>query len=221
MFLKLIRRNSAVLCEGVVIIELLRNAVAGVNIIPTVLLGLVLIYWVTVILGLFDIDFFDFESISEWEVISGLFVFLNTAELPFMLFFSILTINFWVLSMFMYYLPINPEGIINGLLLMGAFALSMILTKYETMPLRGFFKTAASEVDADRPIVYEFCTLRCELTSGRLGQAEIEREGAQTVINVMPEKVSDVFKKREVAIVTRKDKEKNVYYIIKFRGESK
>ena len=33
--------------------ELINNSVKGVNIIPTVLLGLVLLYWITVIIGVF------------------------------------------------------------------------------------------------------------------------------------------------------------------------
>ena len=41
--------------------ELFENAVTGVNIIPTVLLGLIIIYWITVILGALDIDFLDID----------------------------------------------------------------------------------------------------------------------------------------------------------------
>ena len=51
--------------------ELINNAFTGVNIIPTVLLMLVLIYWLTVILGIIDIDFFDFDIDFDIAIIAA------------------------------------------------------------------------------------------------------------------------------------------------------
>lgn len=207
--------------KGVIIIELIRNAVTGANLIPTTLLGLVLLYWMIVIMGLFDFSFLDFdfdfdlEGAEGSDILSGIFVFLNVAELPLMLFLSILILNFWILSMLMYYLPIASGGLINGLLLIPAFILSMFLTKYETTPLKGIFKASNSQDDRAKKILHELCTLRGAIENGRLGQAELMIDGPSIVINVKPETEGETFNKGEVAFIWSKDSEKNVYYIRK------
>ena len=71
--------------------ELLNNALTGVNIIPTILLGFVLFYWLTVIIGVIDFDLFDIDG--DFDVDTGgdigpfhaFLAFLNLADLPFML----------------------------------------------------------------------------------------------------------------------------------------
>lgn len=53
--------------------ELIRFAFAGVNIIPTLLLILIQLYWIIVSLGFFDLDFLDIEvDLEGAEGISGL-----------------------------------------------------------------------------------------------------------------------------------------------------
>lgn len=211
---------------GGVVIELLRHAITGANIIPTVMLGIVLIYWLTVTLGVVDFSFLDFDfdldfdGVEDLGFFSGLFVFLNVAELPFMLFFSVLILNFWILSMLMFYLPITAGGLIALLLLLPLFILSMFLTKYETSPLKGMFKGSNSQGAKATRIVHGLCTLRCDITDGKMGQAEVDREGAAIVINVKPDTVGDSFKKGETAFVASKETQTNIYYIIKLKGVS-
>lgn len=184
-----------------------------------------MLYWIIAIIGVLDLDFLDFEfdGLEQSDVLSALFVFLNVAELPFMLFFSILTLNFWVLSMLLYYLPLVTGGLLNGLLLIPILVISMFLTKYETLPLKGIFKTSNQHDERMIPIVHGLCTLRCSINGGRLGQAEVEVEGEATsiIINVKSDSVEDTFEKGEVAFIGSKDTDKNMYYIIKLRGVEK
>ncbi len=202
--------------------ELLKNAVTGVNIIPTVLLGLVLLYWITVIIGALDFDFLDFDIDLDGVDNSGPFyailAFLNVAELPFMLVFSILMLIFWIIAMFMYLLPIIVAGgLLNGVLLIPAMVISMAITKYVTNPLKGIFRYSNVQYNSGNGVTEHLCTLMCDVNNGRLGQAKIKRDGASIVINVKSEFDEESFDKDEVAFVSRQDTNKNVYYIIKIK----
>jgi hypothetical protein len=198
--------------------ELIKNALAGVNIIPTVILGLVLFYWITVIIGVIDLDLLDFEFDvdSDAEVFQGILVFLNLREIPFMVFFSILSLVFWILSMMLYRLPIEPGGFTNGLILIPTLIISLLITKVVTNPLKELFKSDYEEgIAQDGGVIGQLVTLISTIKDGRLGQGEIERDGASLLINVKAEKEEEAFDKNEVAYVYRKDDDKNIYYIIK------
>lgn len=200
-------------------LELFVDAVTGYNLIPTVLLGLVLLYWFIAIIGAFDFDFFDFDldlDGADAGPFYAILAFLHVAELPFMLVFSVLILIFWMITMIMYYyIPLG--GLIGGLLLIAYLIISVILTKYVTLPLRGLFRYSNMQDDRGNQVVEQLCTLMCQVTGNRLGQAEIERDGASIVINVKSEYDNEAFEKNEVAYVSRKDTEKNVYYIVKIK----
>lgn len=198
--------------------ELIKNALTGVNIIPTVILGLVLLYWITVIIGVIEFDLldFDFDVDMDSEVFQGLLVFLNLKEIPFMVVMSILSLVFWILSMMLYRLPIEPGGFINGLILIPILIISLLITKVATNPLKKLFKRNYEEgIDHDGVVIGQLVTLVSSIKDGRLGQGEILRDGASLLINVKAEKEEETFDKNEVAYVYRKDDDRNIYYIIK------
>lgn len=204
--------------KEVVITELLKYAVTGVNIIPTVLLGLVVLYWIIAIIGALDFDFLDFdlEGVDNSGPFYAILAFLNVAELPFMLVLSIWILNFWIVAMLMYYLPITAGGLVNGILLIPAMVISMFITKYETIPLKGIFKYSNMQDNRGNQVIKQLCILMCDVKKGRIGQAEIKKDGASIVINIKSEVDEESFHKDEIAFVTRKDTNKNLYYIVKF-----
>ena len=193
--------------------ELFNNALTGVNIIPTILLGFVLFYWITVIIGVIDFDLFDIDIDGDFDVDAGgdigpfhaFLAFLNLADLPFMLIFSVIILVFWIIAMFIFLLPITPGGLINGLLLIPAFIVSVLIAKIITNPLKKVFKRVyEEEVYQEEPIVGQIVILTCELKGGRLGQGEIKREGASILINVKQYDDEETFEKGEEAYVTKK-----------------
>lgn len=207
--------------------ELFKNAFTGGNIIPTVLLILVVLYWLIAILGAIDFDILDFDIDLDLDLPGGegpfyaLLAFLKVGELPFMFVISIIVLNFWIIAMLMYYLPIPVGGRLNTLLLIPAFILSVFITKIVTYPLRIVFRHTNLEEDSDDPgiiIVGQLCRLKCPVENGRLGQAEIERDGAPVIINVKSEYEGVNFRKEEIAFVFRKDMDKDLYYIVKNEG---
>lgn len=208
--------------KKVIMSELFKNAITGGNIIPTVLLILVVLYWIIVIIGVLDFDFFDFDLDLNAGDAAGPFyailAFLKVGELPFMFVFSILILNFWIIAMLMYYLPIAPGGAVNTVLLLPAMILSTFITKFEFLPFKGILKKSSMHENTEDEVIRQLCILKCDVNSERLGQAEVERDGASLVINVKPEFEEESFHKDEVACVFRKDDNKNIYYIVKVEG---
>ena len=202
--------------------ELIENAFTGVNIIPTVLLILSLIYWLTVIIGIIDLDFFDFDLNidgdlgNSMEGFQSILAFFNLKEIPIMVLASLISLVFWILSMFVQVLPIPVGGLINGLLLIPLFIVSLFVAKIITIPLKGIFKQSYNELpQIEEEVVGRLVNVLCDIKDGRLGQAEIERDGANILVNVKAEFKEDDFYKNEEAYVSKKDAYKNVYYIVK------
>lgn len=199
--------------------ELFEYALTGVNLIPTILLGLVLVYWITVIIGLIDFDFldidFDLDGIDDLDGFEALLGFLNLKDMPVMIVVSILSLVFWVISMFLHFLPIPPGGFLNGLCLIPAFIVSLFLTKVITNPLKGIFRNSHAEAETQKDaIIGQYVTMTCDMEGHRLGQAEVNRDGASILINVQSEIEGETFKKQEMVYVMRKDA-RDVYYVIK------
>lgn len=205
--------------------ELINNALNGINIIPTVLLCLVLLYWINVIIGLIDLDLLDFDidvDLDAGNDLSGfyaLLAFLNVKELPFMLVFSVIVLNFWVLSMLIYLLPIVQGGFLNVLLMIGAIFISLLITKIVTTPLKGLFKKVHKEEESqmEEAVLGHMAVLLCDIKDDRLGQAEIKRDGASILINVKAEDEKDSFNKGEEVFIIKKDGEKDLYYVMKIK----
>lgn len=190
-------------------------AFTGFNAIPSVLLGLVVVYWLTVIIGLLDMDFLDFDLDAPEDAggfFQNLLVFMNLAEVPFMLVFSLLTLNFWVLTMLAALLPIPVGGWITGALFIPILALAMSLTKLMTHPLKKVFSVSEQAHDKKLLVMGNQCTLLSDVSPGRLGQAEILMEGAPVLIQVRTEGDA-LFLKGDKALVVGQDAEKDVYFI--------
>ena len=185
------------------------------------LLLLIQIYWVTVLLGFLDFEFLDFdidlESAEGIGALNAIALFINYGNVPFGLVLSLLVLNFWILSMLTYYLPIEPGGLMNALLLVPALIGSLVLTKFEVSPLKNKYFEQSEKNDIAHKIMGKVCKLKCDLEYGPLGQAEIDQDGTSFVINVKAEFNDESFKKNELAIVFKKDDEKEVYYIAKAR----
>lgn len=202
--------------------ELFKNAITGGNLIPTVLLILVTLYWIIVIIGVLDLDFLevDLDAGDAAGPFYAILAFLKVGDVPFMLVFSILSLNFWIIAMLMHYLPIAPGGVVNTVLLLPAMILSIFITKFECVPLKAIFKNSSmlDNADNEEVVIRRLCKVKCDVSSERFGQAEIERDGASLVINVKPEFEEETFRKDEIACVFRKDSDKDLYYIVKVEG---
>ena len=221
----------------------------------TVLLIVVLLYWVTVILGVLDLEFLDLDlnadldadldidadidldtdmdldadmdgGSADIQTSGGLFFgflrFIHIGDVPFMIIFSSLVLVMWVCSILSrHYL--SGSGWLWGLaLFVGSFVLSMIATKFLTWPIRNLFSRLNKDHGEAIKPVGKICTVVMDVSGDRLGQAELETDGAPLLLNVKAWKDS-VLKKGELGVIIQYEKNENLYMVKPFgiKGETK
>ena len=206
--------------------ELIQAAFSPVNLVLTVLLILVVLYWLMVILGALDVDLFDIDldadidadadadvDIADGGFLRGLLLFFYIGEIPIMILVSILVLSMWSISVIANY-RLNPSGsMLIGLpILAGNFVASLFVCKVFFMPFRKFFKALSKDANASRPVIGRICTITTTEVSKKMGQAEMSSKGAPILINVVAEG-DHVFHKGDEAVVTGKNSENGVYTI--------
>ncbi|QDT96010.1 hypothetical protein [Gimesia aquarii] len=204
--------------------ELIQASMNWPTLPATVLLGLCLLYWLSVILGFMDFDFLDFDLDVEIgtegaSVLDFGFIgirFLNIGEVPVMLWLSIFSLSMWMLSInfdsdvkiqdFMDYLPLALRNI----------GISLVVTKLITQPLRGYFKfTPPNEVET---LLGKTCHVTSSTVSEQFGQGEMEAEGAPLKLHIRSE--DKTIHKGDLVRLTDYNSEKQFFYVVKVNQES-
>ena len=209
--------------------ELLDVAFMPVNLVFTVLLGLVLVYWIMVILGAMDFDFLDIDFDTDTDVdmdadtdmdiqgggvLRGFLEFFYVGEIPVMVLVSVFALCIWVISVLgNYYL--NPTGsvILSLPILAGNLIVSCFLVKIMAVPLRKLFKSFDTDPNATLNVMGRICRIvTTEVTNARMGQGEIKGKGAPVLLNVMAED-DHVFHKDDEALIVGQNKQTGIYLI--------
>jgi hypothetical protein len=175
---------------------LLEATVWGGNIIPTILLVFVMIYWLTVVIGFTDLDAFDIDIDIETDVNSDMSVgwfnhvlyFFNLGQVPLMLFLSFLALPMWLLAIAATDF-LNLESItLSFTLLLPNFVLSLFIAKILTQPFVTLFDKLEASAEDNMQIVGKVCTIVINASEDRLGQARLEERGSVLVLNVRTRK---------------------------------
>lgn len=196
-------------------IELWNVAVAPVNLVFTVLLAIILLYWGLVGLGCFDLHLFDAQADVDTDD-GGIFDFINIGEVPTMLVVSALVFSMWltVITTSFYFNPHGSWGF-AFLLWIPCFIGSVFLTKVLTAPLRKFFKRLEEQVEAAS---VKMIGMVCEVTSltvdEAFGTARIETGAAPLLLNIRAAGAEEL-KKGDRALVIAEDTEKRIFKVIR------
>lgn len=199
-------------------------AFASVNLPFTVLLVLVLLYWVTVMLGILDIDALDVDLGAESDVEAdadltgssiGMSVlkFFYVGEMPLMVLLSIFSLSAWVISVLgNHYL--NPGlGLVMGLaLLVPNLIGSALLVKVVGKPFSKLFIMLNKDLKADMKMVGLPCVVTTSKVDEKFGQAKVETETSPILFNAITRN-REVLKKGDAAVILEHIKEKNIYII--------
>lgn len=216
--------------------EVLHFAFSGAMLPLTILLLVVVGYWLLVILGVLDIDLFDVDLDVDADVdidvelevdvdadvdadVAGgglggmqrVLAFLNLGIVPFMVVFSLFLLCLWLGAMLgLRFLGNATLGYQIGLWT-GIVVLSLLVTKILTMPLRAIFLRLNAEESVQ--IIGKECYVRAGASHERLGQAEVTTGGAPLLLNVKTIDVGDVVRSGDHALVIAKS-EDGSYYLI-------
>ncbi|WP_143080242.1 hypothetical protein [Hymenobacter arizonensis] len=209
--------------------ELLQAAVLPPNLLPTSLLVFVLLYWLTVVVGLLDMKTVDldisdhghphFDSDAPHEGmgtswLNGALAFFNLGRIPLMIFLSFVFLPMWVGSILLNYYTGNtslPLGLAFSLPL---FVGSLFVAKFLTLPFVKLFTAMEKDHDAGAVVIGKVCTVLLPATAEHLGQASVRIDGAPLMLNVRSTKAP--LGKGETALVIDFDAARKCYLIEPF-----
>ncbi len=204
--------------------EFLQSCFEWPTLPSSVLMVICMLYWLSVILGLMDIDLLDLDLDFDISAESPSFLdfgfiglkYLNLGDVPVMLWMSIFSLSMWTLSVnfdvkveihsMRDYLPIAARNI----------GISLVLVKLLTQPLKGMFKfTPPNEVET---LLGKTCQVTSSSVTGQFGQAELEAEGAPLKLHIRSE--DNTIQKGDLVQLTDFNTEQQVFYVVKINQES-
>lgn len=185
----------------------------------TVLLVLILLYWLLLIIGAVDLELFDSlvpdmepDMIEEGGSLFGpLLHWLGIGSVPVMILLSFFIFFGWALSLIAN-TAFNPAGTATiGLLLLPLnFMISLFLAGLIARPFGRLFKP-----ETHQRILYSIGVATTSRVTADFGQVEIPARGAPIVINARTTGET-VLHKGDKVIVYDKDDEKGIYYVEKY-----
>jgi len=202
------------------LLELLSGYPTGIY---TILIGVLLVFWLFAILGALDIDILSFDADLDFDgevEIPGFVGLLHTLGLtgvPFTIVLSILIFIAWVLTYVVsaYVLPLVPTAILKFVLasatLVGAFVIAVPITAKVVSPLRklSLENTAKSNKD--------YLGAVCKVTSLNVdesfGQGKIQTTGTSLIVRIRAV-VPNEIKKGDIVRPISYSKLDNVYHVV-------
>lgn len=184
----------------------------------TALLSLVILYWLTTVLGVFAFDSLDsdFESDVEPGAISGWLIKFKLDGIPLTISLSFIILVSWVLTFLVVYFtyPILPEGWVQ--ILLGFWLLLLIpivaaaLVSPLLQPLKPLFKKTKDVSSDDR--IGMRVTIRTGHVNESFGEAELADGGAGLILKVRASE-PNAFKRGDTTLLRSYDESTNTYRI--------
>ncbi len=212
-------------------VELMTLALSPINLVFTLLLLMVILYWIIVILGVLDVDLFQID-VSDFDAdvdvngagasLSGSVLhFFHVGEVPVMVLFSLLVLSLWAGSVLGNYYY-NPESLPSrafGILVVNV-VVALVVVKALGAPLKPFYAMFNRDYNAPKPVMGSLCRITTtQVTPTDMGQAEVRTKGAPILLNVLS-KQDHRFAKGDEAVVVGKNKESGIHYIVPPKLES-
>ncbi len=218
--------------------ETIEASFSIVNIIPTGLLILVLLYWITVIIGIFNVDSFDIDTDADVDIdtdvdvdanaevsvsdsvlwVNSALTFFNLGKVPFMLIMSFMALSMWIISLLMNYYLNNDLALLSLVYLIPNILISAFVTKFLTTPFVKLFAKAESDIESNQRLTGKVCTVTLSATYNKMGQAEIKIDGSSFIINVMSTEEQYTLSKGETCLVIDYNSDKKIYLIEPYKN---
>jgi len=195
--------------------ELWEAAFAPVNVVYTILLIGILVYWIICIIGLVDIGGgldLDVDLDADIDGVAGtstgaVFNLLNMGEVPILIYGSIIVVVMWVASLQINDWLGNDNIWIALLLAVPIFMTGLIAAKLITEPLRVINRMKQRETKLEGRV--------CRVTSGEVndqyGECEITTKDAPYRVNARTQD-GEVLRRGDDALVVDHVKEENGLY---------
>ena len=176
--------------------ELWDQAILPYNLPFTILLGLVIVFWLTTLLGAVSVDSLDVDADIDVDaagddanvglggMAAAMMRVVNAGYIPLTIVLSILILMMWIASILLnYYFNPGHSMLVAGGFVIAAFVLGVIATKAITQPLVPFMKKLKDAENA-APVIGEVGVVRSIQIDSQYGQVEVERpDGAPALLN--------------------------------------
>lgn len=206
--------------------EVFEAAFQPVNLPYTILMIVLVVYWLIAILGLMDFGSLDADLDlgtdlggveGDAPVIHTIAGFFNVGEVPIMFWISMVALSAWVVSMQVnHYL--NPEG--NNLWLAAALAVpnvvfGMFVAKLVIQPFKNLTKLKVQET----PLVGKTCLVVSLEVTDRAGQCEVRTGGTPLTLSVCTAG-GERLRKGDAAVIVERNKKTNVYTVTRYHADT-
>jgi hypothetical protein len=214
-------------------IEFLLETIQPPNLPATVLLGVVLLYWSLMIVGIFGFDGLDADVGLEADadldadidghvdggIASDVLTFFHLGEVPVMIIATFFVLFFWIATMVTnHYWNPDQDLLVALRYLIPNVVVGLVLTKLCVWPFTPLFremrKTDAPKVVGSRGVV---CT---SYLDGAFGQIRIQQDGPPIVVNAVTSNGQRLVRDVPVQVI-RFDRETGVYIVEAVKPEKK
>lgn len=220
--------------------ELLEVAFTGASLVPAVLGAICILYWLLVLLGLFDFQSMDVDTDIHADAhadlhtevhadahadahadgeaslsdsaggLKGVMTFFNLGKVPLMLILSFVALFWWAGSIALnYYVPLPL--VINLLLLIPLFLLSLFISKFFTAPFGKLFEKM-NQFAQPLNAVGMLGEITIEFEGTEMGQMRVKSEDGWVSLNVRASGTAK-FSRGDQVVVAEYIQDQNYYLI--------
>lgn len=154
----------------------------------TIILGFLLLYWILVLAGAFNFEFFGVDVDADLDAPEGPFqwflALFNIGELPVMIVVSFIVVGLWTTAMITGMLM--PQGV-STFFRLAFLPVNVLVGALVAIPMIKPVAWLFRQNEASREVIREegsLAHLRSALEPEAMGQAMIDRQGAPVMLNV-------------------------------------
>lgn len=197
----------------------------------TILLMVFLLYWLTVIIGVFDFSSLDFDIDTDVDmdvdvdadtdvdasgggILIAILSFFNFGKVPFMVVMSMVSLSLWTIAVLVNYYFSDGSIWFSIALFPINLLVSLIIAKIVTTPLVPIF--AAVTKDEAKPIDYIglLGEIVLETSNNQMGQVEIRHEKSILILNVKAvEEHNEIIKKGTEVVISNHNEDKTLFFV--------
>ena len=178
-------------------IDFLNECILPVNLPVTVLLGLVLAYWMMVIVGVLGMDAVDLDLDGDFDIDGGIdtdfdggslvgdfFRFMHMGDVPVMIVVSFFVVSMWMVTIITNHYW-NPDfgWFITVIFIVPNLIVSLLATKIVVTPFATLFKHE-NDIELDRlEMIGRIGMVKTSEITNAFGQIEVTHDGPPVVLN--------------------------------------
>ena len=177
--------------------EFFNEITSAANFIPTLLLGLVLLYWIMIIVGFIGMDAVDVDFDADVDVdgamgfdvggpgvFASLTHFLHMQDVPVVIVGSFFIVFWWIITVSVNHVVNPDQGVLMSvLILLPCLLVSLLLTKIAITPFAKGLKNYDEFEDARERLIGSITTVTTSEVTPEFGQVELATDGPEITMN--------------------------------------